>query len=163
MNPNRSQYVSPGTYTSPIDPTTTSEIEQKKLDTLVENSNQILYKTRTVFPFHLFPKEIIVDINKVSVLDRQLFDTGRIRSITIRTISDIFIDTGFLFAKLSIIDRDFTENSMHIDYLPRDEAVKIRRIIQGLMVGYEKGIDFTKLSAEEIVDKLEEIGKIYND
>ena len=142
---------------------TTPEQEHQKLDTLIDTSSQVLFKSHTVFPFHLFTKEIVIDVNKVSLIDRQFFSSARIRSLTIRTVSDTFVDTGLFFAKLSIIVRDFTENSLHIDYLPKADAIKARRIIQGLMVGYEKGIDFSKLNPQEIIDKLEEIGKIYND
>lgn len=135
----------------------------QQLENLVETADFVLFQTDSANPIDPFPNSIIIDTAKVSIIYRHFFATERVHSVMIQDVSDVFIDTSPFFAKLSIVDKGFTENEVSIDWLGKENAIKARRVIQGLVVASQKGIDFGKLrqelSAEEIVEKIEKLGK----
>lgn len=135
----------------------------EKLDSLTDLAELVLFRTKSTNPIDLFPDEIIVDLNKISIIFNQFFLSSRVHSVMIKDVSDIFIETGFIWAKLIIVDRGFIENTVEVEFLNKEEALKIRRLVQGLVIAWQQEIDFTKLSkelsSEEIIEKLEKLGK----
>lgn len=139
------------------------EMAQKmkgKMDKLVENSNKILFRTSAVFPFDLFPDEVVVDPYQVNIIHRSFFGNERIHGAAIKDIEDVFVDTGPLFAALRIVDKGYVENVITIKYLPRKDAIKARRIIQGLVLASKEGVDMSQVDIETLVKKTEAIGTI---
>lgn len=56
--------------------------EINKLNDLVDESRKILLKLKAVFPFNFFGDEIIIDLSKVSVIQKRFFEAGSIRSVS---------------------------------------------------------------------------------
>lgn len=140
---------------------------RQKLDDLVEKSNRVLFKTSAVFPFDFFPNEIIIDENKVSIIQREFFWSSRIHSVIIRDISDVYVDTSILFATLVIIDEGFTDREIRIPYLWKNEALEARRIIQGLVVSLKGanspmlgGVELTNMSQQDLMVKVKSLGRV---
>lgn len=126
---------------------------------LVEKSEQVLIKIKAFSPFDFFPNEISVDVNKVNIVNNY-FLSQRIHSVLIRDISDIYVDTGILFASLNIIDWGFNNNkSITINYLKKDEASRVLKIIQGLMVSTRQNIDLSKIDVPDFKNKVEILGE----
>lgn len=133
---------------------------KQKFDQLVERSKVILYKCSSVFPFTLFPDEVTIHLNQVSIMQRQFFFAGRRHSVVIEDIEDVFVDTSLFFATLKIVDRGYVENIIQVPYLWVDDAKKARRIIQGLMIASKGDVDITKLDSENLLEDIEGLGKI---
>ncbi len=131
----------------------------KKLDDLVEHSQEPLLKIKTTIPLNPFPDKVIIDINKVNIIFKYFFWSEQIHSVYIKDISDVLVETGFFWSTLTIIDVGFTENSIDVRYLSTKEAIKARKIIQGLIVAHKNGIDLSNSESVGVVDKLEELGK----
>ncbi len=126
---------------------------------LVEKSDQVLIKIKAVFPFDFFPNEISVDVNKVNIVNNY-FLSERVHSVLIKDISDIYLDSGILFASLNIIDWGFNNNkSITINYLKKDEASRVLKIIQGLMVSARQNIDLSKIDVPDFKNKVEILGE----
>lgn len=134
--------------------------ESQRLTQLVEKSHRILLEISTVFPFDPFPDKLTIDENKVNLINYEFFFSGRTHSVMIKDISDVLVDSGFFFAKLQIIDRGFVENSIELKFLWTEDAQKARRIIQGLIVAQNEGIDISKIETAELAQKLEKLGEI---
>lgn len=131
---------------------------ERDFGNLVEKSDQVLIKIKAVFPFDFFPNEISVDVNKVNIVTNY-FLSQRVHSVLIKDISDIYLDTGILFASLNIIDWGFNNNkSITINYLKKDEASQALKIIQGLMVGARQNVDLSKIDVPDFKNKVEIIG-----
>ena len=81
------------------------------------------------------------------------------RSIEYEDIYNVFIQQGLFFAKLEIVDRFFSQQRICVEYLKKAEAIRARRLIQGMMIVKKDNIDLSKLSVEEVVAKLDRIGK----
>jgi hypothetical protein len=138
----------------------TSDASKEKFEALVEKSETPLYSISTIFPFQLFPKHIVVDLNKVSIVNNIFFFSKRRHSIFIEDVTDVYTDTNLFFAALSIVDRGFVENEIKIYYLRKDEAIKMRRIVQGLLVAHRQKVDLSKLEGTpQLVEKLESLGE----
>lgn len=133
--------------------------DQQKLDQLVEESSRILYKISTVFPFDLFPDEVVIDENKVNIIIRNFFSSELIESVLIRDISQIYIQTTPFFASMRIATFKANSKPYNFSFLKINEAIKARRIIEGLRVVTKEKIDLARFPLEELTQKVENIGK----
>src|SRR4051812_47022192 len=62
---------------------------QGKLDKLLNRTDEKLLRISTVFPFTIFPHQIVIDINKVNVIFRTFFFSQHIHSVVIDDIADV--------------------------------------------------------------------------
>ena len=148
--------------TKEIEEETRSSDKQKRQDKrtvakLVKKSNRILVSISThAFPFNLFPDIINVEEGRITVVNRH-FLSSEVHSVDIKDISNVFINTSILFSQLVIISKTFEENEIKIRNLRTDEAVFIRRIIEGLRIFENKKIDTSNYTKKELIAKLEEL------
>ncbi len=134
------------------------EKSKLKLDGLLDRSSKVLIKVTTIFPFVLFPQHVIVDANKINIVKTTFFFSEHVHSVFIKDISDVVVETDLFFATLKIIDTGYTENSINISFLPKDEAQKAQRIIQGLVISAKEGVDLSILDEANLAEKIEQIG-----
>lgn len=129
-----------------------------KLEKLVKESQLKLFSAKSVFPLDLFPDQIEIDPVQVHITLKEFFKSKRIHSIAIKDISDVFIESAGPFASLKLIDRDFVENTVSVNFLKYADALKAKKIIQGLMVADREGIDLTQADYKSLAVKLEQLG-----
>lgn len=132
--------------------------ETTKLNGLVETCKNPLLQVKTVFPFVFFTNEVIIDIDKISIIFRNFFASEQIHSLLVKDISDVVVETSPFFATLKISDLAFTDTSINIDYLQKSEGQHAQKVIQGLMAAYRHGIDLTKVEQEGLLEKLKSLG-----
>lgn len=132
--------------------------EEEKLDRLLQQSNRVLFKCSTVFPFDFFPDRIIVDETKVNVILKEFFATESVHGILIENIKDIQIQTSILFASLTIVPDIYFGAPVSIVYLLKKDAYELRRLIQGIILCQREGIDLSKLDIGQIKDKVRKVG-----
>lgn len=139
---------------------TKQEIVTKKLEDLADKSSDVLMRVSTVFPFTFFVNDIIVDPYKVNVVFREFFYSEHIHSIMVKDILDVVVETSLFFATVKIVDQGYTENSVNITYLKKEDALKLRKIIQGLVIAHRQAVDLSAIDPSQIKDKAEELGKV---
>lgn len=133
--------------------------EEQLLNELITKTSRVLIRTSGIFPFDFFPDELTVDENKVSIVHRGLIDEN-IYSIQTKDLGDVSVEISLLFASLTITDNRLNHPPITIKWLDPDEAVRSRNIIQGLILGESKEIDFAKIKTEDLIKKVEELGQI---
>lgn len=133
-----------------------TEENRQTVEDMVSNSNRILLRVSSVFPWDLFPSSIIVEETRLTIIHRQLF-SSQLHSIDIKDISNIFVGTGILFAQLTIVSNTFVENQIIVNRLWKKEAIHTRRIIEGLRMFVNKDIDTTSYRVEDLLSKLKEL------
>jgi hypothetical protein len=138
------------------------EVEHKVLDEnlvagLVEKSNRILASVTSVFPFDIFPNTVNVEEGRITVIVRNFFYSSQIHSVDIKNISNVFLNLAPFFAQLVIVSKTFARNQIKINFLKKDEAIFVRRMIEGLRVFESKQIDTSIYTREELIAKLEEL------
>lgn len=133
-------------------------LDKTLVEGLIKKSNRILATISThKFPFDPFPDTINVEEGRVTVITRKFFSSSQIHSVDMKDISNIFINTAPFFAQLIIVSKTFTENEIRIKNLRKEEAVFVRRIVEGLRIFANKQIDTSSYTKEELVTKLEEL------
>lgn len=133
-----------------------TEGDRQAVANMVTNSNRILLKASAVFPWDFFPAHIVVEETRITIVHRQIF-SSQVHSINIKDISNVFIDTGILFARLTIVSNTYEQNKIAINLLWKGEAIMIRRIIEGLRMFINKDIDTTRYTVPALVSKLKEL------
>jgi hypothetical protein len=136
------------------------EIRQEQVfGKLVEKSDKLLIKIKSIFPFDFFPNEISVDVNKVNIINNY-FLSKKVHSVMIKDICDVYIYKGVFFSSLSIIDWGFDRNrSITINYLSKRTADEALKIIQGLMVSAKQNIDVSKIDVPDFRSKVKILGE----
>lgn len=137
--------------------------KQKAAEELVEtigDAHDILVEATTVFPLTLFPDTITVDRTKITVTHRNFFMAGEVLSIAIEDVLNITAMVGPFFGKIRIATRFFDPNKPYeVDHFWRDDALKIKRIVQGYLIARQKDIDTSALSSKELARTLDELGQ----
>jgi hypothetical protein len=133
----------------------------QKINKLVSMTENKLFQLSTVFPFKLFRDDIIIEQKQIIIVKRNFFYTSQQHPIAIKDILAPVVEAGFLFAKLKLElgPGGFQQNPPSVSYLKKAEARRARRIIMGLILCDKEDIDLTGMSREDILKKVEEIGR----
>ena len=85
------------------------EADKHVISDMVQNSNEILMSITSVgFPFDFFPTTINIEATRATIITRQLF-SSQVHSVDIKDISSVFIETGILFAAITLISKIFSQ------------------------------------------------------
>ncbi len=122
-----------------------------------------LLSFKTVFPFDLFPDEITIDRNKITVNRHYFFFDSMIQSVLIKDVMTVVVEQSLFFASMQIVDRMPVRRTISLAKLPKDQAKMARWIIEGLIVSsQQKGLDLTNIPNDVLLPKLIELGKAKN-
>jgi hypothetical protein len=131
-----------------------------KLDKIMRNAHEVLYKADTVFPFTLFPDTVIIDRSKITLIKRNFFLMSETFSIRIEDILNVTTSLGPFFGSVQIFSRVFNTDTPHVvKFLPRDAAIRIKHITQGYVIATHEDIDCSNLSKSELIDTLMRLGR----
>lgn len=127
------------------------------VDNLVKKSNRILVSISShAFPVDFFPNTLVVEEGRVTIVKRE-FLSSEVHSVDIRNIANVLINTTFFFSQLVIISKTFEENEIKIRNLRTNEAIFVRRMIEGLRTLESKQINTSAYSTQELISKLKEL------
>lgn len=139
-----------------------SQKEEKKIHTLVENAEKSLLEIYTVFPWDFFPDTLIIDPFKVNYIHRSFFLSEQVTSMLIENIRHISVEAGPLFAKLVIVDSTLSPFYIALKPLWKSEALQAQSILQGMIATKKHAIDPNVVTAAQDVESLERIGQSSN-
>ncbi len=133
-----------------------------KLEKLTESTDRALYELSAVFPFDFFPNKIIIGEKQVVLIFKPFFFSSQIYHYLIEDLLTPVVESSIFFAslRLELGPGGFQQNPPRISYLKKGEAIRARRIMMGLLICKKEGIEFEGMSRTQIVEKVEEIGKI---
>jgi hypothetical protein len=131
----------------------------KKLDTLVSQTANVIFEAKNVFPFDLFVDKLLIRPTKIDVVYGIFFFSDHVMSMLIKDLKAVKLTTGIFFASLQFELQGYEENPPEIKFLWREDAMKARRIISGLMAAQQNGVDLTQLPVDQLMEKTEEIGR----
>lgn len=135
----------------------------ESLKNLTAGSQNILFQFKTIFPFDFFPDLISIDENKVTILSQDFFFAYHVRSIVIEDISDVSVDTGILFASITIIDSSNYRFPIieKIKFVSKNNALLARKLLQGLILAKNKNINLTSISLAQAREQLCSLGETF--
>lgn len=147
--------VSPRIYKHHVNDDSKLELAQT-----ISNSHDVLVTAVTVFPFTLFPDTVSLDRTKLTIIHREFFWTSEVMSIRIEDILNVTADAGPFFGSLKVYTRFFNnEKPYFISYLRRNDAIKIKRILQGYIIALQKKINCSTMKTEDLAQVLYDLGQ----
>jgi len=144
------------------DPVSVAKEKAKKrgLREIASQSHEMLMMANTVFPITLFPDSVTVDRTKVTITRRDFFWSSDVLSIRIEDVLNVQVSVGPLFGSLTIASRVMsTIDHFQISHLWRNDAIRLKHIIQGYVIAQHNKIDTSHLLREELVETLIELGQ----
>lgn len=136
-------------------PIVVDDIEELKQ--VIAHSHEVIASAKTVFPF-VFPDEIILDRAKITIVKRTFIRTSDIISIRIEDVLNISASVGPIFGSVTIASRVMNSiDHYDVSRFWRDDALKIKQIIQGYLIARQNGVHTDHLSCEELAKTLLEI------
>lgn len=139
---------------TPVAGTVTQELAQAAVE-----GRDVLFKTDTVFPFTLFPDTITLDREKFTFTNRIFFFVSKVISVPVRDILNVEADYGPFFGSVHTSSRYFITSPITVNFLWRSDAIKLQRLLQGLIIVQEKEIDISNVSTPELLNMLTDLGK----
>lgn len=125
---------------------------------LLKKSNRILASITThKFPFDFFPDTITLEEGRINVIIRNFIFSSQVYSIDLKNIANVIINTAPFFAQLVIVSKTFTENEIRINSLWINQAIYVRRLIEGLRVLDSNQVDTSVYTKRDLIGKLEEL------
>lgn len=136
-------------------------IPEKNLRKAYKDSSQILLSVKTVFPLTLFTDTVTVDRTKLTIIKRFFFQMGEVTSMRLEDVLNVTASTGPFFGAVKITSRiqGGTEKPLVVNKLWRDDALRLKRILQGYVIAVQKEIDCSALSTPELAKMLDGIGE----
>lgn len=130
------------------------------LKNIVQKSHQILAGAQTVIlPVNLFPDSVIVDRTKITITKRSFFWTSSVISIRIEDVLNVTCSTGPIFGSLTISSRVMNSTDhFEIDYFWKNDALYLKKIIQGYVIAQHNKIKTSHLEKEDLINTLLELG-----
>lgn len=129
------------------------------LEKIIHQSHEVLAQASTVFPVTLFPDTVVVDRTKVTIIKRDFFWSSDTMTFRIEDVLNAEVTVGPLFGSLIIASRVMsTTDHFRIDHFWRNDAIYLKRIIQGYVIAQHNKIDVAHLSTEELVKTLSGLG-----
>jgi len=107
----------------------TSTLVTKK----VPKKPEPIYVAKAIFPFQLFPDELQVYKDKVTLITRLGPRMEKTRNLHLHEIAQLEADCGPFFGHLHIIPKLRTEEAMLIDRLSRKQALEVKDFIEDLL------------------------------
>lgn len=155
----------PDQLLSPVRPSRNPRVPSKaKLRRIVSQSREVLAEGRTVIlPVNLFPDTVVVDRTKITITKKTFFWSSQVISIRIEDILNVATSVGPLFGSLTVSSRVMNSTDhFEINYFWRQDAIRLKCIIQGYMIAQHNAIETSHLSKEELIETLEELGRDSN-
>ena len=130
----------------------------KRLTHVAVLGHDVLFRANTVFPFNLFPDTVIVDREKLTFITRYFFSIAKVTAIPIRDLLNVEADIGPFFGSVHTSSRFFITAPYSIRFLRRNDAIKLRRLLQGYIIANEQDIDCTKIEKDKLIALLNDLG-----
>ncbi len=130
------------------------EIEEK-----VEQDSLILYRATSIFPFEIFPTDVVVYRNKVDIIDRIFWGAQDIKTVMIPDIFQLEVQTTPFFSSISITNRQPMMPLISVKFLKNNDALQLRAIIQGLVNAHYQKLDLSDLSPAQLIQQVKELGE----
>jgi hypothetical protein len=132
--------------------------ELARLHKAVGHSEEIILKVKAIFPLDLFPDTIIMDRQKLTVVNRTFFNSAHTVSVQLKNIRNVESELGPLYGSVTITSKQFANNTYTIKHLRRSDIVNLQRSVQGAMVAHEEKIDTSKIHAGQLRGLLHKLG-----
>ncbi|HUD05966.1 MAG TPA: hypothetical protein VMR18_03595 [Candidatus Saccharimonadales bacterium] len=137
---------------------TPTEESRQDMKDAIKGSNQVLLSATTTFT--LFPDTLTLDRAKITVAKRTFYRIAEVTSMRIEDVLNVTAKVGPLFGSIKVVSRVMNNEEPNvIGLFRRDEAIRIKRIIQGYIIAQQRKIDCSSLPTNELIAMLDKLGE----
>lgn len=133
---------------------------RQTLKNLIEEPAQILLTAKSSFPFILFPVHLMIDTQRVTVIEKHFPFGSTTQTISVKDISSVTIEQAFPYASLKIMHKFVGNEPISISRMSPQNASKAQKIIDGLIIADREQVSLVEHKQPNISETLEEIGTI---
>ncbi len=129
------------------------------IESQVERDILVLYRAESLFPFDIFPTQVLIYPTRVEIVDVIFFGSQEVKSIMIQDIFTIDVITSLWLSSIRITSRQPTRPVIVVTKLKNKDALRIKNIVQGLVIAQRNGLDLLHLNPAQIVQEAFELGQ----
>jgi hypothetical protein len=144
---------------SPVPDPTMQDENPPELPELSREASVVLYSLSAVFPFDFFPDKLIIRLNHVDIIHEIFFWSGATDRIQIIDIRDVSVQYNPIFATLILTPAGAANPGLRIRYLWKNQAMRAKRILLGILECHRQQVDLSKHSKRDILAYVEKIGR----
>ena len=131
----------------PLDPNEARRIEKEALERYIANNGDekksklppgVLSHIKSIFPFKLFPDELIVKTETITLISRLGPGMQQSRTIHFDDVAQVEADCGPIFGHLHIFPKLRTEAPMLIERISRKDALSTEKLIEEIIEAHHK-------------------------
>lgn len=140
----------------------TDERKEKKqrkegLKEYSEKSKKIIFQCRSIFPFDLFPDEIMVDTLNLTYIHNSFFVTADTQHIRLDDIEDASMTSAAFIGRVEISIKD--KDPLIISSLSKRNATRLKNILLGLVRARKNDIQLEDLSSLKTLSEVVKLGE----
>lgn len=142
-------------------PAVPSDQPTQEVKQLIEQSNEVIDRVATAFPFHIFTSEVILYRRKVSIIKRNFFFSSKETSVRIEDILNVTLNQGPVLAELTIASQVFNDVVGHhtVTGMMAPEAARMQCLLDGYTLACQNNVDTDNLSVDKLRETLMELGR----
>jgi hypothetical protein len=133
--------------------------EVDKLRDIVQESSDILAEANSIFPFAIPSNKIIVDKHMLTIIYKMPFINAQKVSIAIEDIKNVQADFGIFFSSITVTSDHFVNNIQKVNYLSRESAEEIQKLVQGAVVASKEEVNISKVESKDLKGLLQKLGE----
>lgn len=127
----------------------------------INDGNEFLYKFKSLFPFELFPDEVILDKLKITIIQREAIIYKRVTTIPLTGTVNVQISRGILTSQISIIETStLKQEEVIIKHVLNSDAARFHQIVEGIVIGMRQGINFIEMNKDETLTSAKKWGAV---
>lgn len=135
----------------------TAEESRHELKAAIQGSNDVLAQAQTTLA--LFPDTMTIDRAKVTVTKRQFYRAAEVMSVRIEDVLNATCTVGPFLGTITVVSRVMNaDQSTTVGRFWRNDAKRLKRVLQGYIIALERKIDCSSLEAPELSRMLEQLG-----
>jgi hypothetical protein len=133
--------------------------KEGQMQKFAEEESRVLFQAKSIFPFSLFPDKVIIHPTRVDVVIGEFFKSNYTKTFFIEDIGGVEMVTTPFMASLKISGNKMGLDPIRVRNFKRKDAIKIKEIIDGLMVAYKRQHELKDIKSEEAIPHLRKAGK----
>lgn len=105
----------------------------------------------------------MINLNEAEIVYQTIFGQYQTKTLLIQDIVGISLSSAFWFGGLKFIQKDNKDEPIEIRFLKRADAVRVKKLLQGLITAKKQGVSLHRLihiSTKELIKKLEKLGEV---
>jgi hypothetical protein len=149
-------------YDSEVKDNKSAEDAVHKLEGMVEKTQNVLIRARAVWLLDPFPDVITIDRKKLTIEHKSFWGVKQTVSVRHSDITNVQAHVGPFFGSLIVTSEHFINNIQTIKYLPRGDVMRIQRLIQGMIIAHNEGVEMNDIDDKRLLELLNELGESEN-